>query len=208
MQILQSNIFLFLSSAAVGCFLPLLVAFLYSEKSKWSELAILICGLSFLGAAAGFAGGMSRVGVVGEVVAASLALAGGVSAYLFGVDRSKGTIASLGAAAFAIALIAAFSAGSENRVATERYALARDNCYKLLTDGDFVGNRDAMCVYARTLSSICASVLTKETYEFGLIWGAAKGDEAKKAYLKVVSDQFNATAVSLENRACDIQSDN
>jgi hypothetical protein len=62
------------------------------------------------------------LGVVGDVIPAALALVGGVAAYLFGVDRSKGLVASFCAAAFALSLGIGYAAGAGNRCVTDNKA--------------------------------------------------------------------------------------
>lgn len=129
-----------LSVAIVGT-----VALLLSVKGERTNILVLIFGLATLGAVAGIAGGSSRVGVVGDVIPAALALVGGVTAYLFGVERSKGLIASFCAAAFALSLGIGYAAGAGNRSVTENKAENLAFCRALYREADLWGDDRAFC---------------------------------------------------------------
>ena len=133
-----------------------------TQAESWyirAQALTLILGAAFLGAAAGYAGGLSRVGVVGDIIPAALALAGGVSAYLFGVDRSQGVIASVVAAAFGVSLVVSFSAGAERRSHFDLFDHVRTSCYSSLSDGDLLGNREAFCRYSKVMGITCLKAL-------------------------------------------------
>ena len=53
------------------------------------EYLILVFTIALLGGVAGYAGGLSRVGVVGDIIPAALSLVGGVSIYIFGISKEK-----------------------------------------------------------------------------------------------------------------------
>ncbi|MEP3297639.1 MAG: hypothetical protein ABJO27_14405 [Pseudoruegeria sp.] len=131
------------------------VAFLFADKEERKSLIILIFGLSTLGAVAGVAGGSSRVGVVGDVIPAALALAGGVSAYLFGVDRSKGLVASFCAAAFALSLGLGYATGAGNRSVTDNKAENLAFCRALYQQIDIWQDDRAFCRAATIFGEQC-----------------------------------------------------
>jgi len=64
----------------------------------------VVLAIAALGATAGLIGGLSRLGVAGQIVPAALSLVGGVTLYVFFVERERGVIASVVTLAFASAL--------------------------------------------------------------------------------------------------------
>lgn len=111
--------------------------------------------LAIVGACAGTAGGMSREAAVGSIIPAFLGLLGGLSIYLFGVDRSKGLIASFGVASMALSLIAAYTFGAKIRGTVEDHREIRAICAKAYTDGDLLGNTDAFEKFRAQLGMVC-----------------------------------------------------
>lgn len=121
------------------------VAWFFTSKGERKSLFVLIFGLATLGAVAGVAGGTSRVGVVGDIIPAALALTGGVATYLFGVDPSKGLVASLCAAAFALALGLGYATGAGTRGITDNKAANLEFCRALYLNADIWGDDRAFC---------------------------------------------------------------
>lgn len=133
-----------------------------TKQETWhlrGQALMLIMGAAFLGSASGYAGGLSRVGVVGDIIPAALALAGGVSAYLFGVDRSQGVIASVVATAFGLSLVVSFSAGAERRSHFDLFGHLRSTCYSSMSDGNLLGDKEAFCRYSKIMGETCLKAL-------------------------------------------------
>lgn len=130
-------------------------SYLLSKPQERKSLFVLICGLATLGAVAGVAGGTSRVGVVGDVIPAALALAGGVAAYLFGVDRSQGLVASFCAAAFALALGIGYATGAGNRTVADNKADNLTFCRALFVDAEMWGDDRSFCRVASIFGDQC-----------------------------------------------------
>lgn len=164
-----------------------------AEKDERKSLVILIFGLATLGAVAGVAGGSSRVGVVGDVIPAALALAGGVSAYLFGVDRSKGLVASFCAAAFALSLGLGYATGAGNRGVTENKAENLAFCRALFQKPDIWDDDRAFCraatvfgeqcnwLFADSISQVPETARFKtQTDKFAYVFGQLQGDMQKR----------------------------
>lgn len=139
-----------LSVVSVG-----MVAFFLSEPEERKSLFILIFGLATLGAVAGIAGGTSRIGVVGDVIPAALALVGGVAAYIFGVDRSQGLVASFCAAAFALALGVGYATGAGNRAVTDNKAGNIEFCRSLFAQPEIWKDDRAFCRVATIFGEQC-----------------------------------------------------
>lgn len=131
------------------------VAFLLSKPEERKGLIILIFGLATLGAVAGIAGGTSRVGVVGDIIPAALALVGAVAAYLFGIDRSQGLIASFCAAAFALALGVGYAAGAGNRQVADNKAENVEFCRSLFAQSEVWKDDRAFCRVATIFGEQC-----------------------------------------------------
>ncbi len=93
----------FAASAFCGFLLTFLAALAF-QRDQWRVIAPLLFALALIGACAGLAGGMSRAAAVGDIIPAFLGLLGAVAVYLFGVDQSRGVVASFGAAALSISL--------------------------------------------------------------------------------------------------------
>lgn len=108
------------------------------------ELSVLVGSLAIFGAVAGYAGGLSRAAAVGDIIPAVVGLAGGVAVYLFGVDRSKGTVASVALAAFTIALFLGYAFGSDVRGDNDRNMAIRDACLGLFYDPDTFATADRL----------------------------------------------------------------
>ena len=121
-------------------------------------LTLLLFGLSVLGSVAGYTGGLSRETAVPQIIPAVLALAGSASAYLFGIDRSRGAIASLSVIAFGVALLFGFMFGADIRSDVERNQEMREACYKLFFDPALYETQVSATIAAQTgLAFTCQS---------------------------------------------------
>ncbi|OIQ43070.1 MAG: hypothetical protein BM560_02520 [Roseobacter sp. MedPE-SWde] len=142
-------------SVALAVLIVGVLAFFFSKPSERKSLFILIFGLATLGAVAGVAGGTSRVGVVGDVIPAALALAGGVAAYLFGVDQTKGLVASFCAAAFALALGTGYATGAGNRAVADNKDENLEFCRSLYSQSNFWKDDRSFCRMATIFGEQC-----------------------------------------------------
>ena len=155
-QSLKFDLPLIAISVGLSVFLVALVAYLFFPKrGEWKSLFVLIFGLATLGAIAGIAGGTSRVGVVGDVIPAALALVGGVAAYLFGIDRSQGLVVSFCAAAFALALGFGYTTGAGNREVADNKAGNLEFCRSLFLQPKIWEDDRAFCRVATIFGEQC-----------------------------------------------------
>lgn len=145
---------MFLLSVAVGTFIPLVPAALMHRK-RIHEIAIILVVLAIIGACAGLAGGMSRVGVVGSIIPAFLGLLGGFSIYLFGVDQTKGVIMSFGAAALSLALVVSYSTGAHTRNVSDDHRNIRSICAEAYTNWELLSNDLAFDRFRERLGKLC-----------------------------------------------------
>lgn len=136
-------------------------------KGSRTNLVVLVVGLAVLGAVAGYAGGTSRVGVVGDIIPAALALAGGVSVYLFGVDPSKGVIASICAVAFSLALGLGYAAGAGDRRAPETYSAWTEACRNAFMSPDILASDAASKRLVAYFGETCSAVLGNDIARLG-----------------------------------------
>lgn len=130
-----------LASTAVGLAVVLLVELKRLSDPKVRNTILSMCvlflSLGVLGAAAGLSGGQSRSAVVGEIYPAAFTLLGAGTAYLFGINTSRGTVVSLCALVFAISLFSGFNIGANLRNQSDEQRELRHVCLSALTDGEF-----------------------------------------------------------------------
>jgi hypothetical protein len=88
---------------------------------------------AIVGSVVGFATGLSRVAVVGEVIPAVLVFFGGFSAYLFGIDAKKGMLAALCLITFCIAFFLQVTESANLRAVAEAETRLRDVCLAQFT---------------------------------------------------------------------------
>ncbi|WP_102959551.1 hypothetical protein [Mangrovicella endophytica] len=150
---------LIVAASALVFWLPL--TFLTPAEQRWPALLVFV-GLAALATTAGMTGGLSRVGVVGNIISATLGLMGGLAAYLFASDRSKGSIVSICAAVFSLALFASYFDAAGRRAKPERYAYWRGECMRIYTDEKLLTQPLTSMVADRSFGDICARVFATE----------------------------------------------
>jgi len=139
------------AAATAGGFLVPFVLIVAWQRSAMKEASAILIALALIGASAGTAGGMSRVGAVGSIVPAFLGLLGGLSLYLFGLDRSKGLIASFGAVAISLALIISYSLGAKQRNIADDHRDIRAICAQAYTNQKLLSDVVAYAEFRRRL---------------------------------------------------------
>ncbi|MGX0904785.1 hypothetical protein ACSSV8_003379 [Roseovarius sp. MBR-79] len=150
---------IFTASVAVGSIVPFILS-LFVQRDRSFEIGVILVVLSIVGACTGLAGGMSRVGAVGSIIPAFLGLLGGLSIYLFGIDRTKGLIASFGAAALSLALIISYTAGSQFRNIGDDHRDIRSICANAYTDWELISNQVAFEKFRERLGALCDSSMS------------------------------------------------
>ncbi|MEE8056893.1 MAG: hypothetical protein V3T17_03515 [Pseudomonadales bacterium] len=149
----------FLAASIVGFFAPFLISLLV-QRENVKETGFILLVLAIIGACSGMAGGMSRVGAVGSIIPAFLGLLGGMSIYLFGLDRSKGLIASFGAASLSISLLVSYTLGSQYRNIGDDHRNIRDHCVKAYTNHDLLSDPNAFKIFRERLGTLCDSSMS------------------------------------------------
>ena len=130
------------------------------ERRGWRTTLTLTGALALVGASAGIAGGMSRIGVVGDIVPAILGLLGAVAVYLFGIDKSRGTIASLGAVALSISFVTGYALASQYRNSNSSdYREIRAICAAAYSDPNLLADPTALAIFEKAFQDYCPSVL-------------------------------------------------
>lgn len=132
------------------------------RMDQLSGVLVLILGVSIIGAVADVTGGMSREGVVGDIVPAALGLLGGVAVYLFGGKRGEGRIASVSAAAFALSLGFGYASAATQRVNSDRYLTSLEFCSGAMRDADLLRDSQAYCRFATNFGAQCGWVMASE----------------------------------------------
>jgi len=161
-QAILADLPLLLFATASASLLVLVPIPFFLTKAEFQKLAVLIVGLAVLGAVAGVAGGTSRVGVVGDIIPAALGLVAGVSAYLFGVDQSKGIVASLCAAAFAVALGFGYAAGAGNRDVRDRFERNLAFCVDGFSNAEILNNDRAFKRFSDLFGPTCTQLIATD----------------------------------------------
>ena len=146
----------------IVCALTLGFAKLLSPSEKLASMLGLIAGVSMLGLVSGYAGGLSRTAAVGDIIPAALALAGGAAAYLFGIDRSKGIIASICALAFGLSLFLGFTSSAIKRGSVEAFQNHLAFCRDVLSDADILSHDEAFVRVVSLYGQSCAGVMAAE----------------------------------------------
>ncbi len=144
----------FLWSTLAGFCLPFLASLVF-QRDRWTTIAPLLLALALVGACAGIAGGLSRAPVVGDIIPAFLGLLGAVAVYLFGVDTSRGVMASFGAAALAVSLLMGYSAGAERRNTSEDHRNIRMHCVRAYTNAELLRNEVAFQRFSSQMGNLC-----------------------------------------------------
>ncbi len=121
-------------------------------------VAVLVLGMSVVGAVAGLAGGMSRVGVVGDIIPAALTLLGFSSLYLFGVKITRGLYASFAAAAFALALGLGYAAGAGKRAQADGFSDSLAFCEQAFGHPDIMTDDRAFLIQAQLFGINCMKI--------------------------------------------------
>ena len=154
-------------SAMLGVFV---VAFLEIKRlhdidvrRRMFSLAILFVCLGILGAAAGLAGGQSRVGVVGDIYSAAFVFMGGGAAYLFGIDASRGGIVALCCAVFGLSLFAGFHNGAVERGFDDEQRELRSACMNAMADGQLAAQAGALEKFTSALTYSRKTVINGES---------------------------------------------
>lgn len=161
---LQSDLIIVVVCTFLSIMIVGFVAALAVPDEDRKTLLPLMFGLAILGTIAGLAGGTSRVGVVGDIVPAALALIGSVSVYVFGVQPERGLIVSFSAATFALALGLGYAAGAGKRGPIDAYDRRVAFCESLLSDAKILSSDIAMYRVAVLHGETCSNVLGTEFF--------------------------------------------
>ncbi len=104
------------------------------KRLKWRKYALPILSVSVVGSVAGYIGGLSRIGVAGEIVAASLSLIGGLSVYLLGARRRIQPVVPTATIVFSLTLLGGFASGAAAREPGESIRALEEACLTMFTD--------------------------------------------------------------------------
>jgi len=148
--------------------LTVLLLFLYLENRFNSDskivlmvkMTILLLSLSILGGVSGYSGGMSRTGVVGDIIPAVLGLLGGISVYLFGVQNNPNIVTPLAVIVFAVSLVAGFSLGTQDREKRETFSGIQKACISLFMSHNVMDEKK-LAIANREHGAICTPVFNE-----------------------------------------------
>lgn len=160
-------------------------AALQGKKEAYALYPILF-GLSLIGAVAGIAGGTSRVGVVGDVVPAALALIGTVSIYVFGAQKAsdREPVVAFGAAAFALSLGLGYAVGAANRGQADAFLRSLTHCGAVFSNEDVLKDSDAFWRAATVWGDMCMEVWGTEHARTADTRGTADWERTRLAVIQ------------------------
>lgn len=146
-----------------GVSLVIVAAFwLFVPKEQRWGCAIVILGIVALGATVGLHGGLSRVGVVGQIMAAVLGLLGGLVLWFFAVNRADGPIASIVVLALSASVFLAYREGYRFRVAIDTYEFWRDACTEAYLHGDLTTSAVRLQLADGMFGEMCGEIFKSE----------------------------------------------
>lgn len=157
-----------IAGTLIGAFVALVISWLaagFTFAGEARRLAVITLGLAVLGTVAGVTGGMSREAAVGSIVPAALALVGGASLYVFGIEPSRGLVASIGAISFAVALGVGYAGGAGDRARGDVERNFVQFCRERLGDADLLASDHAYCRFQANFGETCAHYIAKEVVE-------------------------------------------
>lgn len=147
--LMTEYLYLAIAAGSPILFLTLIVS-LTDPNEDARKVVVLLLGICLVGAVAGLNGGLSRVGVVGDIVPAALALVGGVAVYVFGVDQKRGLIASVCAAGLALSLGGGYAIGSQIRSQNDAISFGAEFCREIFAAPDIYKGQ---ATYGRAVAS-------------------------------------------------------
>lgn len=105
------------SVISIVCSTIIYSIFIFSrnDKTKYKNLYLTMLCVSLLGGLTGFSGGISRLGVVGDLIPAALTFLAGTVAYIFGIKENKNAAIPILVISFSCALFLNYSLGSKIR---------------------------------------------------------------------------------------------
>ena len=158
--------------SVIGSVLTLILFWVLAKKIPKDVLIhfLMIVSISTLGAIAGFSGGMSRVGVVGEIVPAALSLIGGLSLYMFGVQRVTNILLPISISIFAVTLLLGFSFGANNREKRQTFELLQERCLNLFMNHELM-EKSKLTIAMETHGKTCGPIM-QETFSTVISIGA------------------------------------
>lgn len=126
----------------------------WMEKALRLQVFLLLLAVGMIGALVGGTGGMSRVGVVGDLVPAALTTLGAATVYLFSQDRPQGSLVSLSVICFCVAMGFSYSLNANLRGNIE----TRQMCIDIFSNPEIIGNSAALQVASSSFGPTCEQV--------------------------------------------------
>lgn len=155
------------------------------EEGRNRALPVLF-GLAVLGAATGITGGLSREGVVGDIIPAALGLIGSVAAYTFGI-KTEGDTASrvaFAAASFALALSFGYAVGANKRTPADVLSQHAQTCQTVFSSTEILSNEAAFVRAVDIHGKICASIFATQMLTTFDVEGSDQTDADGRAITK------------------------
>lgn len=133
-----------------------------NEEKSTTTVALMICTVTLLGCMTGYAGGNSRVGVVGDIIPAVLTFFGGLVVYIFGVKSKMSVLTPFLVSAFVIALFIGYGMGAKKRHLFEIREARKQVCIEVFSDPELIGNEIALDTAITLFGKRCSKVVNIE----------------------------------------------
>ena len=127
-----------------------------NHKASVVRLAVALFSITLLGGLIGFAGGNSRVGVVGDLMPAVLTFMAGAAVYLFGISEKPPRAEMYPVVvAFSLSLFVSFALGASNRGGFQNKNFKRNTCIEIFSQADVLASDTATKNAARLFGDRC-----------------------------------------------------
>lgn len=162
MDALIEELITILACTGLTLVITLFVAGAVLPRRRIQVVAVLVFSMAVIGSVAGLAGGMSRVGVVGDIIPAALTFVGAASVYLFGIKVSRGLFASFAAASCALSLGLGYAAGAGKRTQADGFQSTLDFCQQIFGSTEHIADETAFLTQAEIFSDHCLAVFAAD----------------------------------------------
>ena len=132
-----------------------------ASNTKKKQLAFLVFSMTVLGGVVGILGGNSREPTVGLIIPSVLTFVGGATAFLFGIDRTRGLISSILLISLCLSLLVGYAGGSDARIKSERLNRYIDFCLSAEFPSDPKDPRKEIFL------KVCGTIIGEDTQKLG-----------------------------------------
>lgn len=155
----------------ISCWMFLeIIALLLNEEARTrfrmvANGLLAIIAVTILGGITGYIGGMSRVGVVGQIMPAALGLLGAISIYIFGVKNAPNPVTFILVIGFSGSLFVGYVKGADVRSHDDSWSGYLESCKTLFFDPDVLKDEKTRVAVVEMHGKRCMHLLNGEFNE-------------------------------------------